>query len=157
MNIMKINMLSLNEKMAKEKTANSAVSVPNMAATQSGMNALTFLGLKNLMEDPQLAQETGVMKDGAILINTARGEIFDPVAVADALKNGKLSYAALDVHAQEPIPEDYPLKDIDNVILTPHIAGVTADSFRAMMHDAFRNIECFDKGEMDAIAPYRYL
>lgn len=65
MNIMKINMLSLNEKMAKEKTANSAVSVPNMAATQSGMNALTFLGLKNLMEDPQLAQETGVMKDGA--------------------------------------------------------------------------------------------
>lgn len=108
---------------------------------------------KNLINTETLR----AMKDGAILINTARGEIVDPAAVADALRDGKLSYAALDVHAQEPIPEDYPLKDIENVILTPHIAGVTADSFRAMMHDAFRNIECFDKGELDAIAPYRYL
>ena len=108
---------------------------------------------KNLINTETLR----AMKDGAILINTARGEIVDPAAVADALRDGKVSYAALDVHAQEPIPEDYPLKDIENVILTPHIAGVTADSFRAMMHDAFRNIECFDKGELDAIAPYRYL
>ena len=103
------------------------------------------------------AKSVGMMKPGAILINTARGEIVDPAAVADALKTGHLSYAALDVHAMEPIPEDYPLMDTDNVILTPHIAGVTADSFRAMMHDAFRNIERFDKGELDAIAPYRYL
>ena len=108
---------------------------------------------KNLINTETLR----AMKDGAILINTARGEIVDPAAVANALKDGKLSYAALDVHAREPIPEDYPLKDIENVILTPHIAGVTADSFRAMMHDAFRNIECFDKGELGAIAPYRYL
>ena len=108
---------------------------------------------KNLINTETLR----AMKDGAILINTARGEIVDPAAVADALRDGKVSYAALDVHAQEPIPEDYPLKDIENVILTPHIAGVTADSFRAMMHDAFRNIDCFDKGELDAIAPYRYL
>ena len=108
---------------------------------------------KNLINTETLC----FMKDGAILINTARGEIVDPAAVAEALKTGKLSYAAFDVHAQEPIPEDYPLKDIENVILTPHIAGVTADSFRAMMHNAFRNIECFDKGELDAIAPYRYL
>ncbi len=136
-------------------------------------NNMTFVGMDVLLRNSDivtihcaLTPETrnlintetlGVMKDGAILINTARGEIVDPVAVAEALRNGKLSYAALDVHAQEPIPKDYPLKDIDNVILTPHIAGVTADSFRAMMHDAFRNIECFDKGEVDAIAPYRYL
>ena len=97
------------------------------------------------------------LKDGAILINTARGEIVDPAAVADALQSGKLSYAAFDVHAKEPIPEDYPLKDIDNVILTPHIAGVTADSFRSMMHDAFRNIACFEHGRLEEIAPYRYL
>ena len=136
-------------------------------------NNMTFVGMDELLRDSDivtihcaLTPETRnlintetlrAMKDGAILINTARGEIVDPAAIADALKDGKLSYAALDVHAQEPIPEDYPLKDIENVILTPHIAGVTADSFRAMMHDAFRNIECFDKGELDAIAPYRYL
>lgn len=136
-------------------------------------NNMTFVGIEELLRNSDIVtihcaltpetrnlinKETlGVMKDGAILINTARGEIVDPAAVVNAVKDRKLSYAALDVHAKEPIPEDYPLKDIDNVILTPHIAGVTADSFRAMMHDAFRNIECFDKGELDAIAPYRYL
>lgn len=97
------------------------------------------------------------MKDGAILVNTARGGIVDTNALADALKSGKLSYAALDVHSEEPIPADYPLRELENVILTPHIAGVTADSFRTMMHDAFRNIECFDRGELETIAPYRYL
>ena len=136
-------------------------------------NNMTFVGIEELLRSSDIvtihcaltpetrnlinAETVGIMKSGAILINTARGEIVDPSAVADALKSRHLSYAAFDVHAKEPIPEDYPLKDIDNVILTPHIAGVTADSFRAMMHDAFRNIECFDKGELDAIAPYRYL
>jgi D-3-phosphoglycerate dehydrogenase len=136
-------------------------------------NSMTFVGMNELLRNSDivtihcaLTPETRnlintetlcLMKNGAILINTARGEIVDPDAVANALKDGKLSYAALDVHAREPIPEDYPLKDIDNVILTPHIAGVTADSFRAMMHDAFRNIDCFDRGELDSIAPYRYL
>jgi len=136
-------------------------------------NNMRFVGMDELLNNSDIVtihcaltpetrnlinKETlGMMKDGAILINTARGEIVDPDALADALKNGKLSYAALDVHAQEPIQEDYPLKDIENVVLTPHIAGVTADSFRTMMHDAFRNIDCFDRGELDTIAPYRYL
>ena len=97
------------------------------------------------------------MKPGAILVNTARGGIADPDALAAALREGRLSYAALDVHAEEPIPEDYPLKELDNVILTPHIAGITEDSFRAMMHDAFRNIACFERGELDAIAAYKTL
>lgn len=136
-------------------------------------NNMRFVGMDELLNNSDIVtihcaltpetrnlinKETlGMMKDGAILINTARGEIVDPDALADALKNEKLSYAALDVHAQEPIQEDYPLKDIENVVLTPHIAGVTADSFRTMMHDAFRNIDCFDRGELDTIAPYRYL
>ncbi len=108
---------------------------------------------RNLINHDTLA----VMKNGAILINTARGEIVDPIAVADALRSGKLSFGAFDVHAKEPIPEDYSLKSIDNVILTPHIAGVTADSFSVMMHDAFRNIACFDRGELETIAPYKYI
>ena len=97
------------------------------------------------------------MKDGAILINTARGELVDPVALKNALESGKLSFAALDVHTQEPIREDYPLLGLGNVILTPHVAGVTEDSFRAMMHDAFRNIDCFEQGRLSEIEPYRYL
>ena len=103
------------------------------------------------------AEKIRGMKDGAVLVNTARGEIVDPVAVADALRSGKLSFAGLDVHGTEPVPEDYPLKDVENVILTPHIAGVTADSFRAMMAAAFRNIACFDRGGLAEIEDCRYL
>lgn len=97
------------------------------------------------------------MKNGAILVNTARGEIVDAQAVADALTSGKLSYAGLDVHQIEPIPDEYPLKTIENVILTPHIGGVTADSFSAMMKAAFRNIELFDKGLLKEIEQSRYI
>lgn len=96
-------------------------------------------------------------KDGAILVNTARGEIVDPAAAAQALRSGKLAFAGLDVHCTEPPPADYPFRALENVILTPHIAGVTVDSFRAMMRGAFRNIACFDQGRMEEIAPFRYL
>ena len=99
----------------------------------------------------------GRMKDGAILVNTARGGLVRTADLADALRSGKLSFAGIDVHETEPMGADDPLRDLENVILTPHIAGVTADSFRAMMHDAFRNIECFEKGCLEAIEPYRYL
>lgn len=108
---------------------------------------------RNLINADALAK----MKDGAVLINTARGGIVDTDALAQALRSGKLSFAGIDAHAREPIPEDDPLKTLDNVILTPHVAGVTGDSFRAMMQGAFRNIALFDQGRTDEIAPYRYL
>lgn len=136
-------------------------------------NNMTFADMNTLLADSDIvtvhcaltdktknlinADSIGRMKDGAILINTARGEIVDAYALADALRSGKLSYAGIDAHFKEPIPEDYPLKTVDNAILTPHIAGVTGDSFRAMMHGAFRNIACFEAGKADEIAPFRYL
>ena len=107
---------------------------------------------RNLIRKETLA----IMKPGAVLVNTARGGLADPEALAEALRCGKLSFAGLDVHAEEPVPADYPMKDLENVILTPHIAGVTADSFRAMMHDAFRNIRCFDEGKLEEIEDSRY-
>ena len=97
------------------------------------------------------------MKDGAILVNTARGGLVETGHLAHALQSGKLAYAGIDVYETEPIPEDYPLKKLNNVILTPHIAGITASSFRAMMHDAFRNIECFEQGRLREIEAFRYL
>ncbi len=98
-----------------------------------------------------------LMKTGAILVNTARGGLVVTNHLADALKSGKLAFAGIDVHEVEPIPDDYPLKSLNNVILTPHIAGITASSFRTMMHDAFRNIELFEKGDLQEIEDFRYL
>lgn len=97
------------------------------------------------------------MKDGVIIVNTARGPIVDTDAVSEGLLSGKIAFAGLDVHESEPIPEDYPLKNVSNAILTPHIGGVTYESFFNMMHDAMRNIELFDKGKLQEIEQYRYL
>lgn len=74
------------------------------------------------------ARRIASMKQGAILINSARGGIVDEVAVADALRRGALGGAALDVFESEPLPESPHFSDCPNLILTPHVAGVTADS-----------------------------
>jgi (S)-sulfolactate dehydrogenase len=74
------------------------------------------------------ARRIASMKQGAVLINTARGSIVDEVAVADALRRGALGGAALDVFHTEPLPPSPHFADCPNLILTPHVAGVTEDS-----------------------------
>ncbi len=68
------------------------------------------------------------IKPGAILINTARGGIVDEAALARLLRDGRLAGAALDVFADEPLPPGSPLADVPNLLLTPHIAGLTVES-----------------------------
>ena len=68
------------------------------------------------------------MRPGAILVNTSRGGIVDEAALAAALRMGHLRGAALDVFDQEPLPAGGPLADAPNLILTPHIAGLTQEA-----------------------------
>ena len=74
------------------------------------------------------ASRIAAMKRGAILVNTARGGIVDEAAVAAALHSGHLGGAALDVFAVEPLPADNPFAGCPNLLLTPHVAGVSAES-----------------------------
>ncbi len=74
------------------------------------------------------AQRIGVMKPGAVLINSARGGVVDEAAVAAALHSGHLGGAALDVFDTEPVPAGSVFSGCPNLLLTPHIAGVSAES-----------------------------
>lgn len=79
---------------------------------------------RGLMDPARIAR----MKPGAVLINTARGGIVNEPALADALREGRLAGAALDVFDREPLPAGSPLAGTPNLILTPHIGGVTRES-----------------------------
>ena len=86
------------------------------------------------------------MKSGAVVVNTARGKLIDEDALYAAIRGGKLRMAALDVHYEEPIRQENLLKTLDNVILTPHIGGLTYEAFFEMMNGAIRNICQFENG-----------
>jgi len=72
------------------------------------------------------------MKDGVVIVNTARGEIVDTAALIKALESGKVAGAGLDVVEGEPIGADHPLLRFDNVVVTPHIGANTAEGLRGM-------------------------
>ena len=74
------------------------------------------------------ASRIAAMKPGAVLINTARGGIVDEAALAAALKSGQLGGAAIDVFGTEPLPESPHFHGCPNLLLTPHIAGVSAEA-----------------------------
>lgn len=97
------------------------------------------------------------MKPGAIVINTARGKLMNPDDLYDALKSGHISAAALDTHYEEPFKEGYKLAELDNVILTPHIGGLSYEAFHQMMADAVENIVAFEEGKLAEIELKRIL
>jgi D-3-phosphoglycerate dehydrogenase / 2-oxoglutarate reductase len=81
-----------------------------------------------------------LMKPSAYLINTARGGIVEEAALYDALKSGKLAGAGLDVFEQEPPPRGHSLFELPNVIIAPHVAGVTHEAVERMSEQTARNI-----------------
>ncbi len=100
-------------------------------------------GTRNMINADTLA----CMKETALLVNTCRGEVVDEEALADALRAQAIGGAALDVLVKEPPPPDHPLLGLDNIIFTPHTAGVTFDSFSRRGEFIFANIERVAHGQ----------
>lgn len=93
------------------------------------------------------AESIAKMKDGAALVNTARGGLVDEAALRDALVSGKLSGAAVDVVSEEPMQQDNPLLTAPNCIITPHIAWAPKESRQRLLDCVVENIRCFLEGK----------
>jgi phosphoglycerate dehydrogenase-like enzyme len=98
------------------------------------------------------ARELGLMKPGAVLVNTARGPLVDEAALIAALEAGRLSGAALDVFDREPLPAGHPFRRLHNVVAAPHLGYVTEETYRAWYGQAVECVEAWLAG-----APVRVL
>lgn len=130
--------------------------------TEEGLAIARYVELEELLEQsdvvslhcPLFPQTTGIinektiarMKDGAILLNTARGGCLVEQDVADALNRGKLSGAAMDVVSTEPISADNPLLGAKNCLITPHIAWAAREPRQRLMDIAVENLRAFLDG-----------
>jgi phosphoglycerate dehydrogenase-like enzyme len=91
--------------------------------------------------------EIGLMKESAILINTARAAIVDESALIEALMAGRISGAGLDVYGREPLPPDAAILKAPNTVLTPHLGYVTRESYGIYFPQALEDIEAWLKGQ----------
>lgn len=97
------------------------------------------------------AHEIGLMKRGAILVNTSRGPLVEESALVAALKDDRIR-AGLDVFDVEPLPLDHPLRSAPNCVVSPHIGYVTSEAYQAFYRDTVENIAAWRRG-----APVRVL
>jgi D-3-phosphoglycerate dehydrogenase len=93
------------------------------------------------------AADLGRMKKTAYLVNTSRGPIVEEKALIDALKNGRIAGAGLDVFDKEPLPLDHPYRKMDNVVITPHIGYVSSQNYGKYFPDIVEDIRAWLDGK----------
>ncbi len=94
------------------------------------------------------AAQLALMRPGAFLINVARGPVVNEAALIDALRSGRIAGAALDVFETQPLPDAHPFWQMPQVLITPHVAGLTEDSMLAMGTQAALAVEHLLRGEV---------
>jgi phosphoglycerate dehydrogenase-like enzyme len=94
------------------------------------------------------AQEIAQMKQGVILINTARAPIVAEQPFLEALRSRKIAMAGLDVFWEEPLPAHHPLKQLPNVVMTPHIGYATEETMALRYHGLFETLAAYRQGDI---------
>ena len=106
---------------------------------------------RHLIGAAQLAR----MRPDAILVNTSRGGVVDVDALVEALRTGSILGAAIDVHETEPLPVGHPLTQFDSVVLTPHLAWYTEESYDELKRRTIGNVleVCAGRPPRDIVNP----
>lgn len=124
-----------------KKEAASVVTFTTLYGLLAGSDAILVLtGLDASTRHMLGAEQFAKVRPGTVLVNTARGPIIDEVALIEALKSGRLGSAALDVFEVEPLPHPHPLRELPNVILTPHATGHNQEAREAGPRVAVENL-----------------
>lgn len=128
--------------------AGKAAMVPQLS---DGLATADFVSVHIPKADGPIigAAEIAQMKRGAIIVNTARGGIVDEIALAEALRSGQIGAAGLDVFDIEPPAADHPLMAFDQVILSPHTAGLTREAAERMAIASVQNVLDYFAGRLD--------
>jgi phosphoglycerate dehydrogenase-like enzyme len=92
-------------------------------------------------------EDLALMKPTAFIVNISRGPIIDETALVEALRNGRIAGAGLDVYDREPLPPDHPLRSMENAVLMPHVGYVTEAGFRRSFTRMAEDVAAFLKGE----------
>lgn len=137
---------------------------PTLTAERAARSEATFLPLEQVLETAdvvsvhlKLSDESKnllnearlrLMKKSAYLVNTARGAIIDETALVKVLKENAIAGAALDVFAEEPLPRNHPLLDLENVVLAPHLGWPTDSGFEGFAENAVANILDYRQGKL---------
>ncbi len=129
----------------------------NLPADVAGVSADKLFAESDfiILACPLTAQTKGLasrariasMKKNAILVNVARGPVVDEAAITEALQQRRIRGAALDVFDKQPLTAEHPLMQLDNVVLTPHQAGLTVEAVERMSEGAAREVVRLLKGE----------
>ena len=142
---------------------------PTLTAERAAQNQVEYVAFDDLFRradvlfiSPKLseltrgivgAQQIAAMKPSSFVINVARGPIVDEAALVDALRNGRIAGAGLDVYDVEPLPTDHPLTRLDdsNVVLTPHIGWANQRNFSAFVDNLVANVIRYLDGDMSVV------
>jgi len=129
-----------------DRSLPSGLPVDFVATLHEGLTACDFLSIHTPLtpktRDLIGVEELAMMKPTAFVVSTARGGVVNEMALVDALTNGRIRGAGLDVFTQEPLPADHPLVKLDNVLLSPHTAALTRECADRMDMVAAQN--CLD-------------
>src|SRR5262245_33523783 len=148
-----MSLLAWSQNLTVERAAQYGATLVSKEALLSQSDIVTIhLVLSDRTRGLIGARELGLMQRKAYLINTSRGPIVEEQALIQALQQGTIAGAGLDVFDEEPLPPDHPFRQLGNTVITPHLGYVTLETYRIFFGDAVEDICAFLSG-----APTRVL